>query len=210
MTFLNSKCTVYKRNRPFEVVCPVSLPFLPSTDFFFFPDGSCIDQNHKVTDCERLVQGAWDIIFPHGSATTKSRPNPLENLCYVLEKTSRSGPLFPLSIGDLKLGLVSVWLFSGYNKYRVVRLNMTVYLNFKIYVLSIVGILNAIVSGTSRLILTVHLNDGLWLETILVSGCFGVNCSVVPMRWDRLEQVLSRVWWICSNVSGTLPYSGLV
>ena len=28
------------------------------------------------SNCERVVQGAWDIIFTHGSATTESRPEP--------------------------------------------------------------------------------------------------------------------------------------
>ena len=53
---------------------------IPSMDFFLpwwhghIPRWQC--QDSSGSNCERLVQGAWDIIFIHGLATTESRPEP--------------------------------------------------------------------------------------------------------------------------------------
>ena len=39
---------------------------------FFSPRWQCHDSSGS--NCERVVQGAWDIIFTHGLVTTESRP----------------------------------------------------------------------------------------------------------------------------------------
>ena len=45
----------------------------PSMDFLgHIPRWQCHDSSGS--NCERVVQGAWDIIFTHGLATTESRP----------------------------------------------------------------------------------------------------------------------------------------
>lgn len=35
--------------------------------------------------------------------------------------------------------------------------------------------------------LTVHQCDGVWKETVLVSGCFGAQCSLAPTRGLKLK-----------------------
>lgn len=42
----------------------------------------------------------------------------------------------------------------------------------------------------------VKFSDGLWKETVLVSGCFGVQCSVGTERrsWNRV--VVCKSWMI--------------
>ena len=53
---------------------------IPSMDFFLpwwhghIPRWQC--QKSSDWNCERVVQGAGDIIFTHGLATTESRPSP--------------------------------------------------------------------------------------------------------------------------------------
>ena len=49
--------------------------------YFFFPDDTDTFQNdnttiHQAQIVERRVQGAWNIIFTNGLATTESRPQP--------------------------------------------------------------------------------------------------------------------------------------
>ena len=62
------------------------------------------------SNCERVVQWAWDIILTHGLATTESRPDPIENLWDVLEKALRSGPTLLSSIQDLDEKLMWHWM----------------------------------------------------------------------------------------------------
>lgn len=41
---------------------------------------------------------------------------------------------------------------------------------------------------------TVHDCDSNWVETVFVSGCFGIiQCSVVPNRGEKFKQVVSKV-----------------
>lgn len=57
---------------------------------------------------------------------------------------------------------------------------------------------------------TVIVPDSLWEETVPGSACFGLQCSVTPTRGEELEQVVTRLWWICRDASGRFPDSGLV
>ena len=66
--------------------------------------------NSLGSNCERLFQGAWDIILTHGLATTESRLNPIENLWDVLEKTLRSDPALPSSAQDLAKKCLQIWM----------------------------------------------------------------------------------------------------
>ena len=72
----------------------------PSMDFFppwwhgYTPRRQC--QDSSGSNCERAVQGAWDIIFTHGPQSADL--NPTENLWDVLEKALRSGLTLPSSI----------------------------------------------------------------------------------------------------------------
>ena len=71
---------------------------IPSMDFFLpwwhghIPRWQC--QDSLGSDCERLVQGAWDIVFTHGLATRV----PTENLWDVLEKAFAQLSDFPIII----------------------------------------------------------------------------------------------------------------
>ena len=56
--------------------------------------------------------------------------------------------------------------------------------------------------------LSVHQSDGQRKEVVLVTGSFGLQCSVVPTWGEELELVESRVWWVCSDVSCPFPDSG--
>ena len=56
--------------------------------------------------------------------------------------------------------------------------------------------------------LSVHQSDGLWEKTVLLSGCFSIQSSLAPPRGEKLEQVVSRVWRICSDASCPFPDSG--
>lgn len=40
--------------------------------------------------------------------------------------------------------------------------------------------------------LSAHQSDGLWEETVLVSGCYGAQCSASPTTWEKLEQAVCR------------------
>lgn len=42
-------------------------------------------------------------------------------------------------------------------------------------------------------ILSVHQSDGLWKDTVQMSACLVVQCSVAPTRGGELEQVLCGV-----------------
>lgn len=46
---------------------------------------------------------------------------------------------------------------------------------------------------------SVYQNDVLWKETVQMSACFDVQCSVAPPRGEECEQVVSRVWWVSSD-----------
>lgn len=48
--------------------------------------------------------------------------------------------------------------------------------------------------------LSVHQSDSLLKEAVLVSGGFCSQCSVAPTKGENLEQVVSRVGWVCSDV----------
>ena len=40
---------------------------------------------------------------------------------------------------------------------------------------------------------SVHQCDGLGEETVFMSGCFDVLCSVMPARGEKFKQIVSRV-----------------
>lgn len=56
--------------------------------------------------------------------------------------------------------------------------------------------------------LTVHKCDGERKEMVPVSGGFGVQCSVSPTRGEKLKQVMSTVWGVCSDFPWLFPESG--
>lgn len=52
-------------------------------------------------------------------------------------------------------------------------------------------------------LITCYQSDGLWKQTVLVSGCFGIQCSIAPTRGEWLEQVGSRVV-VCTKLHSGL------
>ena len=71
-------------------------------------------QDISGSNCERVVQGAWDIIFTHGLVTTVSRPEPhWESCVVVLERALRSGPTLPPSMQDLGEKLMQYRVYTN-------------------------------------------------------------------------------------------------
>ncbi len=46
------------------------------------------------------------------------------------------------------------------------------------------------------------------VKTVLVSGCFGAQCSVAPARGQQFNERVSRVWGVQSDRLTPFPHSG--
>ncbi len=54
----------------------------------------------------------------------------------------------------------------------------------------------------------VQVGYGLGVKTVLVSGCFGAQCSVTPDRGQQFKERVSWVWRVQSDFLSPFPYSG--
>ncbi len=54
----------------------------------------------------------------------------------------------------------------------------------------------------------VQVGYGLEVKTVLVSGCFGVQCSVAPARGQQFKESMSWVWGVQSDFLSPFPHSG--
>ncbi len=54
----------------------------------------------------------------------------------------------------------------------------------------------------------VQVGYGLGVKTVLVSGCFGAQCSVAPARGQQFKEKVSWVWDVQSDRLSPFPHSG--